>query len=128
MTGGYKKFPNTAGESSTAAPEEVQARIRNLLERYEAIQNFTLDDILDFHVQFERIHPFQDGNGRIGRLILFKECLRHNIIPFIIGEDQKADYIRGLMDWDNERQILKDVSITAQGRFKTVLDYFRIQY
>lgn len=94
--GGYKKFPNEIGGKMTTPPEEVRDAIRSLLERYNSIEIPTFDDILDFHVQFENIHPFQDGNGRIGRLIMFKECLRLGIIPFVIDERHKMYYYRGI--------------------------------
>lgn len=88
----------------------------------------TLLDILEFHVNFERIHPFQDGNGRVGRLILFKECLKYNIVPFIIEDDLKLFYYRGLKEWDNEKWYLTDTCLTAQDRYKVYLNYFRIGY
>ena len=126
--GEYKKMPNEVGGMNTALPEEVADKIKQLLKEYHQKKEITLDDILDFHVKFERIHPFQDGNGRVGRLIIFKECLKHNIVPFIIEDDLKMFYYRGLKEWDNEKGYLKDTCLSAQDRYKAYLDYFRIQY
>ena len=114
--------------SDTALPEEVPEKMKNLLARYRKLNEKTLDDILDFHHEFESIHPFQDGNGRVGRLILFKECLKYDIIPFIIDEDLKWYYYRGLSEWNRERGYLRDTCLTAQDKFKKYLDYFRIQH
>lgn len=126
--GDYKKMPNEVGGMETAAPEEVAGRIQSLLAEYNRGQTKELRDLLDFHVRFERIHPFQDGNGRVGRLILFKECLRHGIVPFIIEDDLKLFYYRGLKEWGREDGYLTDTILTAQDRFKKYLDYFRIPY
>ena len=126
--GAYKKLPNEVGGSDTAAPEEVADRIRELLSWYNALPQKSFEDILSFHVAFERIHPFQDGNGRVGRLLLFKECLKNNVVPFIIEDDLKLFYYRGLKEWDREKGYLTDTCLTAQDRFKTYLDYFRIPY
>ena len=103
-------------------------RMKALLSDYNAVPKKTLDDILDFHVRFERIHPFQDGNGRVGRLIMFKECLKYNIVPFIIEENLKLFYYRGLKEWYNEKGYLTDTCLTAQDKYKAYLDYFRIPY
>ena len=124
--GDYKKLPNTVGDTYTAQPEEVAEKMKELLSEYNARKNKSFDDLLDFHYRFERIHPFQDGNGRIGRLILFKECLRYNIVPFIIDEELKMFYYRGLKEWENERGYLRDTCLAAQDKFKRYLDYFRI--
>lgn len=126
--GEYKKIPNEVGGCDTALPEEVTDKMKKLLADYNSKSNITFDDIIEFHVAFERIHPFQDGNGRVGRLILLKECLKHNIVPFIIEDNLKLFYYRGLKEWHNEKGYLIDTCLTAQDRFKAYLDYFRIEY
>ncbi|MBE6932992.1 MAG: helix-turn-helix domain-containing protein [Ruminococcaceae bacterium] len=126
--GEYKKLPNEVGGSDTTRPEKVADEMRKLLTDYNALPAKTFADIVAFHVAFERIHPFQDGNGRVGRLILFKECLKHNIVPFIIEDDLKFFYYRGLKEWDHEKGFLLDTCLTAQDRFKASLNYFRIVY
>ena len=126
--GNYKKMPNEVGGMATTLPEEVSSKMKALLTEYNAKEEKTLVDILDFHVQFERIHPFQDGNGRVGRLIMFKECLKYNIVPFIIEDNLKMFYYRGLKEWGNENGYLTDTCLTAQDRYKVCLDYFRIAY
>ena len=126
--GEYKRLPNEVGGMQTSLPEEVADRMKALLSDYNAVPKKTLDDILDFHVRFERIHPFQDGNGRVGRLIMFKECLKYNIVPFIIEENLKLFYYRGLKKWYNEKGYLTDTCLTAQDKYKAYLDYFRIPY
>ena len=126
--GDYKKLPNEVGGMDTTLPEEVAYRIKKLLTEYNAKEEKTFEDILDFHVKFERIHPFQDGNGRVGRLIMFKECLKYNIVPFIIEDNLKMFYYRGLKEWNNEKGYLMDTCLTAQDRYKAYLDYFRIEY
>ena len=126
--GDYKKLPNEVGGMETALPEEVANRIKGLLTEYNRNEEKAFEDILDFHVKFERIHPFQDGNGRVGRLIMFKECLKYNIVPFIIEDDLKMFYYRGLKEWNHEKGYLTDTCLTAQDRYKAYLDYFRIVY
>lgn len=126
--GSYKKMPNEVGGMATALPEDVAAEMQALLAAYSAKKAKTLEDILDFHVRFERIHPFQDGNGRVGRLIMFKECLKYGIVPFIIEDNLKMFYYRGLKEWGREKGYLTDTCLTAQDRYKAYLDYFRIKY
>ena len=126
--GDYKKLPNEVGGVETTLPEEVAVKMKELLEKYNAKGNKTLGDILEFHVAFEKIHPFQDGNGRVGRLIMFKECLKHNIVPFIIEDNLKLFYYRGLKEWNKGKGFLTDTCLTAQDRYKKYLDYFRIGY
>ena len=126
--GNYKKLPNEVGGMETALPEEVANKMKKLLSEYNNKEEKNFEDILDFHVKFERIHPFQDGNGRVGRLIMFKECLKYNIVPFIIEDNLKMFYYRGLKEWDNEKGYLTDTCMTAQDRYKAYLDYFRISY
>lgn len=126
--GEYKKLPDEVGGRETAAPEEVPLQMRKLLTEYNAEKDKTLDEILEFHYRFECMHPFQDGNGRVGRLIMFQECLRNDIVPFIIEDDLKMFYYRGLSEWEQERGYLRDTCLTAQDRFRVYLDYFRIEY
>ena len=126
--GDYKKLPNEVGGMNTTLPEDVPKKMKELLDEYNVKEEKSLEDILDFHVKFERIHPFQDGNGRVGRLIMFKECLKYNIVPFIIEDDLKMFYYRGLAEWKTEKGYLRDTCLTAQDRYKAYLDYFRIGY
>lgn len=126
--GDYKKLPNEVGGMETALPEEVADKMKALLKEYNAKEEKTFADILDFHVKFERIHPFQDGNGRVGRLIMFKECLKYNIVPFIIEDNLKLFYYHGLKEWNSEKGYLTDTCLTAQDKYKAYLDYFRIAY
>ena len=126
--GDYKQFENEVGGSKTTKPAEVAGEIKALLKEYNSKSNITFDDILDFHVRFESIHPFQDGNGRVGRLIMFKECLKHNIVPFIITEELKMYYYRGIKNWNDERGYLRDTCLTSQDAMKATLDYFGIKH
>ena len=126
--GDYKRIPNEVGGNDTTAPEKVAKEMKALISDYNRMKQKSFDELLDFHYRFESIHPFQDGNGRVGRLILFKECLRNGIVPFIITDDLKMFYYRGLKNWKEERGYLRDTCLTAQDRFKAVLDYFKIPY
>lgn len=128
VVGDYKKIPNEVGGMNTTLPEEVAQRMKELLKEHNDKKEKSFEDILDFHVRFERIHPFQDGNGRVGRLILFKECLKYNIVPFIIDDHLKMFYYRGLKEWDYEKGYLIDTCLSAQDTYKAYLDYFRIAY
>lgn len=126
--GDYKKMPNEVGGMTTVLPENVADKMKSLLAEYNSQGNKTFEDILGFHVKFEKIHPFQDGNGRVGRLIMFKECLKYNIVPFIIEDTLKLFYYRGLKEWNNEIGYLRDTCLSAQDKYKAYLDYFRINY
>ncbi|MEG0998414.1 MAG: Fic family protein [Clostridiales bacterium] len=126
--GEYKKLPNEVGGKETTAPEDVSKKINILLKEYNQTKAKTLSEIIEFHYQFEAIHPFQDGNGRVGRLILFKECLRNGIVPFIIDEELKMFYYQGLQNWELEKGFLTATCLSAQDKFKKYLDYFRIKY
>ena len=124
--GDYKKLPNEVGGMDTTPPEQVKQKMKELLAGYNKKETVTLEDVIEFHVAFERIHPFQDGNGRVGRLIMLKECLKHNIAPFIIDEEHKLFYYRGLKEWDAERGYLLDTCLSAQDKFKAILKKFNI--
>ena len=126
--GDYKKFENEVGGKETTKPSDVPKAMKKLLKEYNANKHKSLKEIIDFHYKFENIHPFQDGNGRVGRLIMFKECLRNGITPFIISDDIKQYYYRGLNEWKNEPGYLMDTCLTAQDRFKAYLDYFGLEY
>lgn len=123
--GDYKSKPNIVGEKKTTPPKKVHEEMKKLLDSYNKKESITFDDILDFHYKFESIHPFQDGNGRVGRLIMFKECLRHNILPFIIDERHKLFYYRGLKEYENEKGFLRDTCLSAQDNFKKLLALFQ---
>lgn len=126
--GDYKRLPNEVGGIETCRPEDVHKELSALLKEYNAKSRKSFDDLLDFHTRFERIHPFQDGNGRVGRLILFKECLAYGIVPFIITEDLKMYYYRGLHNWPETPGFLRDTCLAAQDSYSALLDYFRIKH
>ncbi len=126
--GEYKRLPNEVGGNETTPPERVKQEMRTLIREYNALKNKSLDDILDLHYRFEAIHPFQDGNGRVGRLIMFKECLANGIVPFVITDELKYFYYRGLQQWPQIREYLRDTCLTAQDEYKHLLDYFRVEY
>ena len=125
--GDYKTRANTVGGMETVAPERVTDAVQGLLKRYAAAAH-SLEDIVEFHYEFECIHPFQDGNGRVGRLIAFKECLKYGIVPFIIEDTKKSYYYRGLREWKNERGFLLGTCLDGQDTYKRLLDYFGIKY
>ena len=126
--GDYKCLPNEVGGNETTAPEDVHREIQALLKEYNGKKQKSFEDIIDLHQRFEAIHPFQDGNGRVGRLVIFKECLANGYVPFIITEELKMFYYRGLQQWNNIRGYLLDTCLTAQDNYKTLLDYFKIEY
>ena len=126
--GEYKRIPNEVGGSETTAPERVHKEMKALLYEYNAKKKKTFEDIVDLHQRFEAIHPFQDGNGRVGRLVMFKECLTNGEVPFIITDDLKMFYYRGLKQWNSIRGYLMDTCLTAQDNYKAMLDYFKIKH
>jgi Fic family protein len=126
--GEYKRLPNEVGGMETIEPKNVHREMKALLKNYTSKKSHCFEDILDFHVRFETIHPFQDGNGRVGRLLMFKECMANGLVPFIITEELKMFYYRGLREWGHIRGYLTDTCLTAQDHYKTILDYFKIKY
>ncbi|MBR8823903.1 Fic family protein [Fusobacterium necrophorum] len=128
QVGEYKTLPNMVGDTATSLPEQVSSDIQFLLQEYQKKQNITLEDIIDFHARFEMIHPFQDGNGRVGRLLMFKGCLAHNMIPFILDEEHKLFYYRGLREYKKEKGWLRDTCLSAQDKYKLILDQLKIIY
>jgi Fic family protein len=126
--GEYKRLPNEVGGEETIQPEKVKESMRLLLSSYNGLKQVCFDDVLDFHVKFERIHPFQDGNGRVGRLLMFWQCLQSDIVPFIITEDLRFYYYRGIQHWGHTDGFLRDTCLTAQDNYKRMLDYFKIKY
>ena len=126
--GDYKRLPNEVGGGETVQPKEVHTRMKALISEYNAFKNVEFDDILNFHVLFERIHPFQDGNGRVGRLLLFWQCLQSAHVPFVITEELRLFYYRGIQNWGNINGYLRDTCLAAQDNYKLQLDYFKIKY
>ena len=126
--GDYKKFPNEVGGNETTPPKEVVIEMKKMLLNYHSKEQKNIEDIIDFHHKFEIIHPFQDGNGRVGRLIMFKECLNNNIVPFIIDDNLKLFYYRGLQEWSNVKEYLLDTCLSAQDNYKIILNYFEINF
>ena len=126
--GDYKRLANAVGEEETAQPKEVHRQMKSLLAEYNAKKQIKFDDLLDFHVRFERVHPFQDGNGRVGRLLLFWQCLQTNIVPLIITVGLRLFYYRGIQNWGKINGYLRDTCLTAQDNFKALLEYYKIRY
>lgn len=124
QVGDFKMLPNEVGGRVTVPPEQVEPELRKLLKQYHSLSAVKVEDIIDFHAQFEMIHPFQDGNGRVGRLIMFKECLKHDIMPFILDEQHKAFYARGLQEYPREKGYLLDTCLSAQDTFTAIYQYF----
>ena len=126
--GDYKRLANEVGDQETVLPKDVHQHMKALLSDYNALKKAELDDIIDFHVRFERIHPFQDGNGRVGRLLLFWQCLQNGIVPFIITDKLRLYYYRGIQNWGETNGYLRDTCLTAQDQYTALLDYFKIKY
>ncbi|GAA8414553.1 Fic family protein [Helicobacter pylori] len=124
VIGGFKKRPNFVGNSATTRPQLVESELTNLVKNYQRNLEVSLENIIDFHVAFEKIHPFSDGNGRVGRLVMFKECLKNNIMPFIIENEHKAFYYRGIKEYDNTKGYLKDTILQSQDNFNEMVSYF----
>ena len=122
--GEYKKLANTVGGRDTTNPKDVADEMKKILQKYNEKKNVKIEDIIQFHFEFERIHPFQDGNGRVGRMVMFKECLKHSITPFIIQNDIKQYYYRGLSEFENEKGFLIDTCLSAQDKYKEMVEKF----
>lgn len=125
--GDYKRLPNEVGGMDTCPPEEVHRQMKALLSEYNHMKQKSFEDILDFHVRFEQIHPFQDGNGRVGRLLMFKECLANGHVPFIITDELKMFYYRGLREWGSVKGYLTDTCLTAQDQYKALMEHFGVK-
>lgn len=128
VVGDYKRLPNEVGGNEATAPEDVHREMKALLKEYNSKKQKSFEDIVDLHQRFESIHPFQDGNGRVGRLVVFKECLANGYVPFIITDELKMFYYRGLREWNCVRGYLLDTCLAAQDNYKAMLDYFKIKY
>jgi Fic family protein len=122
--GDYKLMPNVVGGAETSLPQNVTTDMKNLIDAYHSRQKITIHDVIDFHFHFEKIHPFQDGNGRVGRLIIFKECLANNLVPFIIEDDHKFFYYRGLAEYHKVTGYLIDTCLSAQDKYTKMIHYF----
>ena len=128
VVGDYKKLPNEVGEEKTVEPKSVHKHMAKLISDFNSKGTISLDDVIDFHVKFERIHPFQDGNGRVGRLLMLWQCLQKRIVPFIISEELRMFYYRGIQKWGRVNEFMQDTCLTAQDNYKALLDYFKIKY
>ena len=124
MIGDYKKIVNEAGNMKTSTPGQTPKDMEKLMKWYNSLEKITINEVIEFHVRFEKIHPFQDGNGRVGRIIMFKECLKNNIIPFIILDKDKLFYYRGLKEYKNEKGYLVDTCLNAQEQYTKIIEYY----